>query len=152
MNDKELLEAMRRIAQPDEHRCFGCGYEHGCSLHGCAVILRAIERLETMAAQEWESDAVVEAETEIYAAALKKWGPEAQTLMVMEEMSELQKELCKNARGRENKAEIGEEIADVLIMLNQMIVLHKCAKEVVEQKQRKLERLKKLLTDGEAET
>lgn len=82
----------------------------------------------------------------------KSGGPAAQTLMVLEEMSELQKELCKNARGRENKAEIGEEIADVLIMLNQMMLLHKCTKEVAEQKQRKLERLKKRLTDGEAET
>ena len=32
-------------------------------------------------------------------AALEKWGADAQTLMVFEEMAELQKELCKNARG-----------------------------------------------------
>lgn len=52
MNDKELLEAMRRIAQPDEHRCFGCGYEHGCSLHGCAVIQKAIARLKELTKEE----------------------------------------------------------------------------------------------------
>ena len=34
----------------------------------------------------------------IYREALNKWGAEAQTLMVFEEMSELQKELCKHAR------------------------------------------------------
>ncbi len=33
----------------------------------------------------------------IYCEALNKWGAEAQTLMVFEEMSELQKELCKRA-------------------------------------------------------
>lgn len=80
-------------------------------------------------------------EIEIYKAALKLWGPEAQTLMVFEEMSELQKELCKNARGKQNKTAIAEEIADVRIMLGQMATLHDCAEEVEEQKARKLERL-----------
>ena len=39
---------------------------------------------------------------EILSAALKTYGAEAQTLMVMEEMSELTKELCKTARGADN--------------------------------------------------
>ena len=56
-------------------------------------------------------------EIEIYREALRRWGPEAQMLMAFEEMSELQKELCKAARGKQNKAEIAEEIADVQIML-----------------------------------
>lgn len=34
-------------------------------------------------------------EREIYQAAIEKWGADAQTLMVFEEMAELQKELCK---------------------------------------------------------
>lgn len=84
-------------------------------------------------------------EIEIYKEALRRWGPEAQTLMAFEEMSELQKELCKAARGKRNKAEIAEEIADVYIMLGQMILLHKCAEEVEEQKARKLERLEERL-------
>ena len=88
-------------------------------------------------------------EIEIYRKALRRWGPEAQTLMAFEEMSELQKELCKAARGKQNKAEIAEEIADVQIMLGQMILLHDCADEVEEQKARKLERLKGLLMDAE---
>ena len=88
-------------------------------------------------------------EVEIYRAAIELWGPEAQTLMVFEEMSELQKELCKNARGRQNKEAIAEEIADVLIMLGQMILLHECAAEVEAQKAQKLERLKlKILDEG----
>ena len=33
--------------------------------------------------------------------ALDTYGAQAQTLMVMEEMSELQKELCKHARGKD---------------------------------------------------
>ena len=62
----------------------------------------------------------------IYCEALNKWGAEAQTLMVFEEMSELQKELCKHARGKDNREAIAEEIADVQIMLEQMMILHDC--------------------------
>ena len=39
-------------------------------------------------------------EIEICKAALKQWGPDAQTLMMFEEMSEPQKELCKSEQGR----------------------------------------------------
>lgn len=80
-------------------------------------------------------------EIEIYKAALEKWGPDAQTLMVFEEMSELQKELCKFSRGKKNKDAIAEEIADVQIMIEQMIILHQCRKEVEDYKLRKLNRL-----------
>ena len=58
--------------------------------------------------------------------ALEMFGAEAQTLMVFEEMSELQKELCKHARGKDNRLAIAEEIADVRIMLDQMCILHDC--------------------------
>ena len=37
--------------------------------------------------------------TKLYRIALSTYGAEAQTLMAMEEMAELQKELCKHARG-----------------------------------------------------
>lgn len=57
-------------------------------------------------------------EQKIYRAALAAWGADAQTLMVFEEMSELQKELCKAARGKDNTEQIAEEIADVEIMLD----------------------------------
>lgn len=82
-----------------------------------------------------------------YTQALTKWGPAAQTLMVMEEMSELQKELCKHARGRHNVDAIAEEIADVLIMLEQMTVLHDCEGLVLKTKAAKLERLVERLND-----
>ena len=68
---------------------------------------------------------------EILSAALKTYGAEAQTLMVMEEMSELTKELCKHARGADNTDAIAEEIADVYIMLNQMEILHKVENRVM---------------------
>ncbi len=84
-------------------------------------------------------------EREIYRAALEKWGADAQTLMVFEEMAELQKELCKNARGKDNRGNIAEEIADVLIMLEQMTVLHDCRGMVRMYKAAKIKRLQERL-------
>jgi NTP pyrophosphatase (non-canonical NTP hydrolase) len=81
----------------------------------------------------------------LYLRALYEWGADAQTLMVFEEMSELQKELCKHARGGDNAESIADEIADVIIMLEQMMVLHDCQQLVKERKEYKLERLKKRL-------
>ena len=89
-----------------------------------------------------------EAETEdILVMALTTYGAEAQTFMVMEEMSELQKELCKNVRGADNRDAIAEEIADVEIMLAQMKILHDCADSVETRKSEKLERLKKRIEE-----
>ncbi|MCL2280724.1 hypothetical protein FWC31_02455 [Candidatus Saccharibacteria bacterium] len=60
------------------------------------------------------------------------WGVKSQQVMAIEEMSELQKELCKYLRRTENSGEytkeeieetisnIQEEIADVLIIVTQM--------------------------------
>lgn len=78
---------------------------------------------------------------EVYRAALDKYGEEAQTRMVYEEMAELQKELCKHARGKDNLDAIAEEIADVEIMLEQMVLLHDCAELVERHKVGKLRRL-----------
>ena len=80
-------------------------------------------------------------EQRIYRAALAAWGADAQTLMVFEEMAELQKELCKAARGKDNREAIAEEIADVEIMLGQMKILHDCTKAAAAYKKSKLRRL-----------
>lgn len=84
----------------------------------------------------------------IYHAALDTYGKEAQTRMVFEEMAELQKELCKNARGADNRTSIAEEIADVQIMLEQMIELYNCAELVEIYKNTKIARLKKRLEEA----
>ncbi len=61
--------------------------------------------------------------------------------MDIEEMSELTKELCKNGRGQENTTHIAEEIADVEIMLRQMMILFDCKEDVDKFFRYKLERL-----------
>lgn len=46
MTDQELIKALRRLmVQTGSLACLGCGYEHSCGVHGCAIIRRAAERL-----------------------------------------------------------------------------------------------------------
>ena len=59
-------------------------------------------------------------ENGIYELALKKFGLEKQMIKCIEELSELQKELCKHSLGQGSIDHITEEIADVEIMLEQM--------------------------------
>ena len=57
---------------------------------------------------------------EIYSHALMAYGQEAQMIVAIEELSEVQKELCKVMRGKGNMEHLAEEIADATIMLEQM--------------------------------
>ena len=56
----------------------------------------------------------------VYQAALRKWGADLQTMMAVEEMSELAKEICKIKRGKMDLDALADEIADVTIMLEQL--------------------------------
>lgn len=56
----------------------------------------------------------------VYQAALRKWGVDLQTMMAVEEMSELTKEICKIKRGKMDLDALSDEIADVTIMLEQL--------------------------------
>lgn len=66
---------------------------------------------------------------DFYKLAIEKWGYDAQSLMCIEEMSELTKALCKYKRygyenaGDEIKYNILEEIADVYNMIDQMAMV-----------------------------
>lgn len=89
-------------------------------------------------------------ESEVLQRALDTYGSLPQIVMVFEEMSELQKELCKYLRGKYSPANIAEEIADVEIMLEQMKMLFCCADDVRDGRRRKVARLKKRL-DGDSD-
>lgn len=86
---------------------------------------------------------------EIYKKAIEKWGAGAQICMTFEEMAELQKELCKDIRGRGYEENIAEEIADVEIMLEQMKLLFEVENQVDKFKKYKLERLEERLKNME---
>lgn len=80
--------------------------------------------------------------------ALETWGEQAQMLMVVEEMSELMKEVLKNInRKKDNIAEIIEETADVEIMLEQLKENYKIAEKVEAYKKDKIKVIEQRLND-----
>lgn len=82
---------------------------------------------------------------EILRRAIETYGAQAQELMLLEEMSELQKEICKYRRGNDNRNQIAEEIADVEIMLEQMKMIFCCGDAVSLYRIQKLKRLERRL-------
>jgi hypothetical protein len=44
MKTTNLITALRRLSVEDRPTaCLGCGQEHGCSVHGCAILRGAAE-------------------------------------------------------------------------------------------------------------
>lgn len=85
-------------------------------------------------------------ENRIFNAAIITYGHDAQKKMALEEMSELQKEICKNWRGKDNYDEIAEEIADVEIMLDQLKMIYGISeRQVLKFRNDKVIRLKERL-------
>ena len=90
---------------------------------------------------------------ETYRKAINTYGKDKQLDVVIEEMSELTKEICKFKRGHDNHQKIVEEIADVEIMLQQlkMICDVKCS-ELEGAKYQKTERLAERLNSDRQES
>lgn len=78
--------------------------------------------------------------------AIDVWGKHAQLLTLLEEMSELQKEILKNInRGKENLNELIDETADVEIMLEQLKYIFDIEQAVEERIPVKLEKVRRRL-------
>ena len=84
-------------------------------------------------------------EEQIYKDALNKWGVDAQCMIAIEECGELITALSHKYRGR--NVNLIEEIADVKIMIEQLSIIFG-AKEVEEEKTRKLARLNQRLLNA----
>ena len=55
---------------------------------------------------------------------IETYGADLQKQVAIEEMAELTKEICKDFRGKGNRKHILEEIADVKIMLSQLLIMY----------------------------
>ncbi len=78
--------------------------------------------------------------------AIASYGDTAQKVMLFEEMAELQKEICKDLRGANNRDAIVEEVSDVLIMIEQIkIMFHITDEEIQKVADFKINRLKERL-------
>ena len=84
-------------------------------------------------------------EKELYKNLIDEYGS-LQVIVAIEELGELQKELCKSLRGKENKEHIIEEMADVYIMLEQIKIMYDIPTPLIRQcKNKKLQRTKERL-------
>lgn len=53
MRDEDLLAELRRLkVQTGSLVCLGCGYEHNCGIHGCAILRKTIAWLERKLAED----------------------------------------------------------------------------------------------------
>lgn len=91
---------------------------------------------------------------EILQSAISTFGVDSQLDMAIEEMAELTKEILKTRRAskfmtiekyKEATENVKEEIADVLIMIAQLIIIYGCHYSVQEQIDLKVERLAKTI-------
>ena len=83
----------------------------------------------------------------VYMDAISTFGAENQEKMVVEEMSELTKEICKHWRGRDNLDAIADEIADVTIMLEQLRLIYNLNDAVRSHMDTKILRLQERILD-----
>lgn len=53
MRDEDLLAALRRLkVQTGSLVCLGCGREHNCGIHGCAILRDTIAFVEKKLAED----------------------------------------------------------------------------------------------------
>lgn len=86
---------------------------------------------------------------EILKAAIDKNGKMMQSIVAIEEMSELTKELSKMMRGEGNKDHLLEELADVYIVLEEIQMMYNINPMLLDWKMdTKIKRLELRLSEG----
>ena len=82
----------------------------------------------------------------IYSKAIATYGKTLQSIVAIEECSELQKEISKLLRGKGDKEHLTEEITDVLICIEQLQMMYDISLiDILKVKKQKIERLLKNL-------
>lgn len=82
--------------------------------------------------------------------AIKLFGKTYQKIVAIEELSELQKEITKDLRGKGNRDHILEELADVIIITDEVTDMYGFTKEEIEAKiMSKYQRLEKTIEKEE---
>ena len=61
---------------------------------------------------------------DILEKAIEVYGADLQKQVAIEEMAELTKEICKDFRGKGNREHIIEEMADVCVMIDQLMIIY----------------------------
>lgn len=80
---------------------------------------------------------------------INRCGKDNQLIVALEELSELSKEITKELRGKGDREHLLEELADVQIMIKQLIYLFDFGKdELFIAEQKKIKRTEERLNDG----
>lgn len=90
----------------------------------------------------------IEERARVYNHALAVFGPGAQLIVALEELSEAQKEICKALRGKCDRAHLAEEVADATIMLEQVRQIFAIDHEVCAAMDEKITRLRCRIADA----
>ena len=73
MTTNDLLEALARLrVETGSLACLGCGHEHNCSTHGCAILRAAADLIKRLTAE----NAKAEAERDALLPYAKEYGCE----------------------------------------------------------------------------
>ena len=107
MDFSATLAALRRLrVETGSLVCFGCGHEHNCSTHGCAILRIAVEHMEAALSNYDSLSALVhrletELKSEILSAAelRARLANEPLTLEELREMDEPVWVACKPIEG-----------------------------------------------------
>lgn len=92
--------------------------------------------------QHWDEEKFpVGTRRRVYARAFGHYGTEQQRMVAVEEMAELTKEICKLQRDGTTMDKMVDELADVKIMLEQLVMMFGCKDQVLRRMREKLDRL-----------
>ena len=81
MTTNDLLEALARLrVETGSLACLGCGHEHNCSTHGCAILRAAADLIERLTAEvadlrkelEWKDMVIALAQKELAKAEAER--------------------------------------------------------------------------------
>ena len=84
----------------------------------------------------------------VYDDALATFGANMQLIVALEELSELQKEICKALRGDINPRHLAEEVADATIMIEQVRQIFSINEPVCEMMDSKIIRLRRRIDEA----
>lgn len=99
MTTNDLLQALARLrVETGSLACLGCGHEHNCSTHGCAILRAAADLIERLTAESTDLRKEIEWKDMVIALAQKKQTEaEAERDAPLEYAKTMQEcEMCKN--------------------------------------------------------
>lgn len=100
MTTNDLLEALARLrVETGSLACLGCGHEHNCSTHGCAILRAAADLIERLTAEVADLRKELEWKDMVIALAQKEQAKaEAERDALLPYAKEYGCETCKNEK------------------------------------------------------